>query len=33
VLDVYPDGKEFFVVEGAVNARAREFAKSIAEGA
>lgn len=32
-LDVYPDGKEFFVVEGAVNARAREFAKSIAVGA
>ncbi|HRH57143.1 MAG TPA: CocE/NonD family hydrolase [Chitinophagales bacterium] len=32
ILDVYPDGKEFFVVEGAVNARAREFAKSIAEG-
>lgn len=33
ILDVYPDGKEFFVVEGAVNARAREFAKSIAVGA
>lgn len=32
ILDVYPDGKEFFVVEGAVNARAREFARSIAEG-
>lgn len=32
-LDVYPDGKEFFVVEGAVSARAREFAKSIAVGA
>jgi predicted acyl esterase len=32
VLDVYPNGKEFFVVEGGVNARAREFAKSIAEG-
>ena len=30
ILDVYPDGKEFFVVEGAVNARAREYAKSIA---
>ena len=30
ILDVYPDGKEFFVVEGAVNARAREFAKSLA---
>ena len=33
ILDVYPDGKEFFVVEGAVNARAREYAKSIAESA
>lgn len=32
ILDVYPDGKEFFVVEGAVNARAREFAKSMAVG-
>jgi len=32
ILDVYPDGKEYFVVEGAVNARAREFARSIAEG-
>lgn len=32
ILDVYPDGKEFFVVEGAVNARAREYARSIAEG-
>lgn len=32
ILDVYPDGKEFFVVEGAVNARARDFARSIAEG-
>ncbi|MCB9034028.1 MAG: CocE/NonD family hydrolase [Chitinophagales bacterium] len=33
VVDVYPDGKELFVVEGGVNARAREFAKSIAIGA
>ncbi len=32
ILDVYPDGKEFFVVEGAVNARAREYARSIANG-
>ena len=32
VLDVYPDGKEFFVVEGSVNARAREYAKSLADG-
>jgi predicted acyl esterase len=29
ILDVYPDGREFFVVEGAVNARAREYALSI----
>ncbi|MCP4437761.1 MAG: CocE/NonD family hydrolase [Aureispira sp.] len=28
VLDVYPDGREFLVVEGAVNARAREYARS-----
>lgn len=32
ILDVYPDGQEFFVVEGAVNARAREYARSIYEG-
>lgn len=32
ILDVYPDGKEYFVVEGGVNARAREYARSIAEG-
>ena len=30
ILDVYPDGREFFVVEGAVNARARDYAASIA---
>lgn len=29
ILDVYPDGREFLVVEGAVNARAREYARSI----
>lgn len=32
ILDVYPDGREMFVVEGGVNARAREYARSIAEG-
>ncbi len=32
IIDVYPDGKEYFVVEGAVNARAREYAKSLALG-
>jgi predicted acyl esterase len=29
ILDVYPDGRELFVVEGAVNARARDYAASI----
>ncbi len=33
ILDVYPDGREFFVVEGAVNARAREYARSLANKA
>lgn len=33
ILDVYPDGREMFVVDGGVNARAREYAKSIAEEA
>jgi len=32
VLDVYPDGRELFVFEGCINARAREYARSIAEG-
>jgi len=31
VVDVYPDGREFFVVEGAVNARAREYARNLLE--
>lgn len=30
-LDVYPDGRQFFVVEGCVNARARDYAKALAE--
>ena len=29
IVDVYPDGKEYLVIEGAVNARARAYAKSI----
>lgn len=29
ILDVYPDGREMFVVEGAVNARARAYARSL----
>lgn len=33
ILDVYPDGREMFVVDGGVNARAREYARSIAEDA
>lgn len=32
ILDVYPDGREYFVVEGAVNARARNYAKQLANG-
>ena len=32
IIDVYPDGREYFVVEGAVNARARSYAKSLADG-
>lgn len=32
VLDVYPDGNEYFVVEGAVNARAKEYAKKLVAG-
>jgi putative CocE/NonD family hydrolase len=29
MVDVYPDGREFFVFEGCVNARARDYAKHI----
>jgi predicted acyl esterase len=32
ILDVCPDGRELFVVEGAVNARAREYARTIYNG-
>jgi predicted acyl esterase len=32
IVDVYPDGRELFVVEGAINARAREYAQSIFNG-
>ena len=32
VLDVYPDGREYFVVEGAINARARDYAKQLTTG-
>ena len=31
VIDVYPDGREYYVFEGAVNGRAREFARLFAE--
>ncbi|GIV33415.1 MAG: hypothetical protein KatS3mg031_0950 [Chitinophagales bacterium] len=30
VLDVYPDGRQFFVTEGCVNARARDYAAYMA---
>ncbi len=32
VLDVYPDGREMYVTEGVVNARARAYAASVAAG-
>lgn len=32
IIDVYPNGKEYFVVEGAINARAKEYAKSLVNG-
>jgi predicted acyl esterase len=32
ILDVYPDGRELFVVEGAVNARARDYSKQLSTG-
>ena len=32
ILDVYPDGKEYFVVEGAINARARDYAHQLITG-
>jgi predicted acyl esterase len=32
ILDVYPDGRELFVVEGCVNARGRNYARALAAG-
>lgn len=32
IIDVYPDGREMFITEGVVNAKAREYAKSIFNG-
>jgi predicted acyl esterase len=29
IVDVYPDGREYFVCEGAVNARARDYVKAL----
>lgn len=29
IVDVYPDGREYFVQEGAVNARARDYARAL----
>ncbi len=31
IIDVYPDGREYYVFEGAVNGRAREYARLFAE--
>lgn len=31
IIDVYPDGREYFVTEGCVNARAKEYAKALVE--
>lgn len=31
IIDVYPDGREYFVVEGCVNARARHYAKALVD--
>lgn len=32
IIDEYPDGRQFYVIEGGVNARARHYAKSVALG-
>jgi predicted acyl esterase len=32
ILDVYPTGEEIFIVEGAVNARARDYTKQLVNG-
>jgi len=32
ILDVYPDGREYFVVEGCINARARNYARALVKG-
>ena len=32
IVDVYPTGEEYFVVEGCVNARGKEYARSIVNG-
>ncbi len=31
VIDVYPDGREYFVQEGCVNARARDYVRNLVE--
>lgn len=31
IIDVYPDGREYFVSEGCVNARAREYSKALVD--
>jgi hypothetical protein len=31
ILDVYPDGRQYYVNEGAINARARDYARGLLE--
>lgn len=31
IVDVYPDGREYFVIEGCVNARARDYVRNLVE--
>lgn len=31
ILDVYPDGRQFYVTEGAINARARDYARGLVD--
>ncbi|MGE0634866.1 MAG: CocE/NonD family hydrolase [Bacteroidia bacterium] len=31
VIDVYPDGREYFVIEGCVNARARDYVRNLVD--
>lgn len=31
IIDVYPDGREYFITEGCVNARAKDYAKALVD--